>query len=149
MTSPTGGAGPTADLPRRWLPPHRLLVVSVFLVALSALLAGYMFMGRGFAHVGRPPIYVGEVVLFLGLVATAVAFVRARVRPHLSLVAWLLLAFMLLGLVRTVPYLGTYGVDALRDGVLWGYALFALMIYLLADRAIVLRALRLLSLIHI
>jgi hypothetical protein len=47
----------------------------------------------------------------------------------------LLVLFMAWGLIRTVPYIGVYGLDALRDGVLWGYAFFALMIYLLADRA--------------
>ena len=46
--------------PLRWLADFGL--VRVFLLALSALLAGYMFLGRGFAHLGRPPVYVGEVV---------------------------------------------------------------------------------------
>ena len=55
---------------------------------------------------------------------------------------WLLLAFMVLGAARTVPYLGEYGVDALRDAVLWGYAFFALFIYVLADRTLILTALR-------
>jgi O-antigen ligase/polysaccharide polymerase Wzy-like membrane protein/carbohydrate binding protein with CBM4/9 domain len=115
----------------------------MFLLALVALLLGYMFLGRGFAHLGLPPIYVGEVVLIVGLVATGAALIRLRLRFHLSLVVWVLLGFMVLGLARTVPYLGTYGVDALRDAVLWGYAVFALMIYVLADRAVVLGALRL------
>jgi hypothetical protein len=117
--------------------------VSVFLVALVALLAGYMFLGRGFAHLGVPPVYVGEVVLFLGLTATTIAIVRLRLRGRPTLTVWLLLAFMALGLARTVPYLGTFGVDALRDAVLWGYAAFALMVYVLADRAVVLGSLRL------
>jgi len=122
--------------------PADLRIVSVFLVALLALLAGYMFLGRGFAHLGRSPIFVGEIVLVVGLIATAVAIVRRRPHLRLSLVASLLLGFMVLGSVRTVPYLGVFGVDALRDAVLWGYAAFALMIYVLADRAIVLGALR-------
>jgi len=121
---------------RRWQP------ASVFLAALSILLVGYMFMGRGFAHLGKPPLYVGEPVLFFGLVASAIAFFMGR-RPRPSMVVWLLLGFMALGLFRTVPYLAVYGVDALRDAVLWGYALFALIIYVLADRAVVLSALRL------
>jgi len=122
--------------------PADLLAVRVFAVALVALLGGYMFLGRGFAHLGLPPIYVGEVVLALGLVATGLAVVRLRLRPARSWTVGLLLAFMVLGLVRTVPYLTPYGADALRDGVLWGYAAFALMIYLLADRVWVDRALR-------
>ncbi|MEO7295119.1 MAG: O-antigen ligase domain-containing protein, partial [Candidatus Limnocylindria bacterium] len=105
------------------------MTVRVFLVALAGLLAGYMFLGRGFAHIGVRPIFVGEVVLVVGLIATAYAMVRLRLRPAPSRIVWLLLGFMLLGLARTVPYLGTYGVDALRDAVLWGYAVFDLMIY--------------------
>jgi hypothetical protein len=123
--------------------PSDLLAVRVFLVALSALLVGYMFMGRGFAHVGRPPIYVGEVVLLIGLISTGIAFVRLKLRLAPSRIVWLLLAFMLLGVARTIPYLGVYGIDALRDAVLWGYGVFALMLFVLADRALVLGAMRL------
>ena len=50
---------------------------------------------------------------------------------------------MALGVVDTVPYVGTYGRDALRDAVLWGYGLFALMVYALADRALIERVVRL------
>ncbi|MEP7081434.1 MAG: hypothetical protein ABI841_00505 [Chloroflexota bacterium] len=123
--------------------PADLRVVWLFFVALAILLAGYMFLGRGFAHLGMPPIYVGEVVLLIGLIATAIAWVRLRLRPRLSLVVWLLIGFMVLGLARTLPYVGMYGVDALRDAVLWGYVVFALIIYVLADRMVALGALRL------
>lgn len=122
--------------------PSDLLTVRVFLVTLAVLLAGYMFLGRGFARLGMRPLYIGEVVLILGLVATAYAVARLRLRPAPSRITWLLLAFMLLGVARTVPYLGSYGVDALRDAVLWGYGIFALMIYVLADRALILTSLR-------
>lgn len=116
--------------------------VWVFLVALSALLVGYMFLGRGFAHLGLPPAYIGEVVLFLGLLTTVVAFARLPLRPAVSPVVWLLLGFMLLGFARTAPYLGLHGVDALRDAVLWGYGIFALMVYVLVDRVVLLAGLR-------
>jgi hypothetical protein len=122
--------------------PGDLPVVRVFVGTLLLLLAGYMFMGRGFAHLGIPPIYLGEIVLALGLVATTVAAVQLRIRPRLTWTVGLLLAFMAWGAIRTVPYLTTYGADALRDAVLWGYALFALMIYLLADRSWIERAMR-------
>jgi hypothetical protein len=123
--------------------PSDLVAVRVFLVALSALLAGYMFLGRGFAHIGRSPVYVGEAVLLIGLVATGIAFAQRKVRLARSRIVLLLIAFMLLGVVRTVPYLGVYGVDALRDAVLWGYAVFALIILVIADRALLLGAMRL------
>lgn len=143
-------AGPVApDLPS---PPgspavassgaSRSLLVQSFLGALAFLLLGYMFLGRGFAHVGIRPAYLGEVVLALGLAATAWAIIRLGTRARPSPIVWLLLAFMVLGMARTLPYLGQYGVDALRDAVLWGYGLFALMIYVLADRRMIARAVR-------
>jgi len=122
--------------------PTALMTVRVFLVAFAILLAGYMFLGRGFAHLGQPPVYVGEVVLVLGLIAAAYAMVRLRLPLVRSRVVWLLLAFMALGVVRTVPYVGVYGFDSLRDGVIWGYAFFALIVYVLADRTLVLGSLR-------
>jgi hypothetical protein len=122
--------------------PSGLPVVRLFLGALVALLVGYMFMGRGFAHVGLPPIYVGEVVLLLGLLATAAAIVRLRLRVAPSRLLWLLLAFMALGVARTIPYLPTYGFDALRDAILWGYAFFALFMFVLIDRDRLLQVLR-------
>lgn len=122
--------------------PASLVVVRIFLVALAVLLLGYMFLGRGFAHLGVPPLYVGEVVLALGIVATAYAIVRGGL-PAPTRILWLLGAFMLLGAVRTVPYIGVYGVDALRDAVLWGYGLFAIMVYVIADRFLIRDGMRL------
>lgn len=120
--------------------PTDLGPVRFFFLTLGALLVGYMFLGRGFAHVGVRPVFVGEVVLVIGLIVTVFAVIRLRLRPRIPLTVWLLLAFMVWGAIRTIPFLPTYGVDALRDGVLWGYGLFALMIFLLADRWLALRA---------
>lgn len=117
-----------------WLPDGPL-IDRVFVIALAILLAGYMLMGRGFAHLGVPPLYLGEAVLGLGIVATVCAAVRRRLHLGRSWIALALVLFMVLGLARTVPYLGTYGIDALRDAVTWGYGSFALIIYVLADRA--------------
>jgi hypothetical protein len=123
-------------------PVARSPVVQLFLIALLGLLAGYMFLGRGFAHVGLPPIYVGEIVLFIGLVAAAFAVVRYGLRISFSPLVVLLLVLMAWGAARTLPYLTTYGVDAMRDAVLWGYALFALIVYLLVDRGLLLQGVR-------
>jgi len=118
-----------------------VLVARGFWVALATLLAGYMLLGRGFAHIAVGPVYVGDIVLALGLVSAtlvllgtdrAAAFARLR-HPHPVVV--LLVAFMVLGAARTVPYISTYGINAFRDAVLWGYGAFALIIYLIADRA--------------
>jgi hypothetical protein len=140
--------GPTAPaaLPvsdRNARKPTDLLIVRIFLLTLGALLAGYAFAGRGFAHLGVPPVYLGEFVMALGLVATGVAAVRTKLQLSRSWLVVLLVGFMLLGLARTVPYLSTYKADALRDGTLWGYAIFALMLFALLDRDWVLRLFRL------
>ncbi len=99
-------------------------VVTVFLGALGALLVAYAFLGRGIAHVGIGPVYLGELVLALAVPALLYSLRRA----HISAVHIALLVFMTWGAIRTVPYIGTYGIDALRDAVTWGYGFFALAV---------------------
>jgi len=140
--SPTVPAAPPVS-DRNARKPTDLLIVRIFLLTLGVLLAGYMYLGRGFAHVGIGPVYVGEMVLALGLVATAVAAVRSRLQISRSWLVVLLIVFMVLGLIRTVPYISTYHIDALRDATLWGYGVFALMLFALLDRDWVLRLFRL------
>jgi hypothetical protein len=38
-----------------------------------------------------------------------------------------MIVFALWGVGRTVPYVGIYRVDALRDAVIWGYCVFAIL----------------------
>ena len=95
-----------------------------FVLSLGCLLVAYGFLGRGVAYVGTGSLFIGEAVMFLGLIAFVLNIDRAR----FGLVHWLILAFMVLGLVRTIPYISTYGQTALRDGVAWGYASFALAV---------------------
>ncbi len=143
MTLPEQPIAPGAVALSEPRPTSDLLAVRVFAIALAGLLIGYMFLGRGFAHVGQPPLYVGELVLLLALIATAIGLARRGLRVSPSPIVVLLVALMVWGAVRTIPYLGQYGLSALRDAVLWGYALFSLVIYVLADRAWVTRAMRL------
>jgi O-antigen ligase len=103
------------------------------LVLLAALLVGYAFVGRPFAYVGIAPVHVGEIVLALSLLA---ALLTGALRLPLRYpVAWLLLAFMAFGAVRTLPYISSYGFDALRDAALWGYGLLALIVSGLLQRS--------------
>jgi hypothetical protein len=97
-------------------------LTALFLVLLSGLLFGYLLFGRAFAYLGVYPIFVGEAVLALAVLHLVVS------GPHVRLtwLHWLLLAFLSLGLLRTVPYIESDGIDALRDGALWGYGLFAI-----------------------
>lgn len=95
-------------------------------IAMGVLLLGYATMGRGLAHLGVGPVYVGELVLAGGVL---VALVHGRAREVIRQpLAWLLIILMAWGAARTLPYFTTYGLDALRDAVLWGYGAFALIV---------------------
>jgi hypothetical protein len=98
--------------------------ITVFHVSLLGLLAGYAFLGKGFAYLGAPPLFVGEFVLLLGVLAILLSLGSAR----FGVLHGLIVAFMVWCAFRTVPYIGTYGFEALRDGVTWGYALFAIAV---------------------
>jgi hypothetical protein len=89
------------------------------------LLAGYALFGRGFAYIGIPPIFIGEIGLAL---AVATLLYRFDLTLLQSPITWLLAAFMLWSAVCTLPYIETYGIDALRDGVIWGYAIYSLAV---------------------
>lgn len=89
------------------------------------ILLGYAVCGRAFAYIGAEPFYVGEALLLAGILTLASRGVSAGIffLPQVQA----LLLFLLWSAMQTVPYLGEYGLFALRDGVLWGYGLFALM----------------------
>jgi len=104
----------------------RTRLPQLFLRLLGTCLLGYAFLGKGFAYLGAPPLYVGEMALGFGLLALLWSGGLARV--FRSPLVWLLVAFMALGAAATLPYVGRYGLDALRDAVVWGYGLFALLV---------------------
>ena len=97
-----------------------------FLAALGLLLAGYAFLGKGFAYLPAKPVFGGEIVLALGILAALLGG-----KTHLAFrspLAWLVLAFAIDGALRTAPYASRYGLDALRDAVIWGYGAFAILV---------------------
>jgi hypothetical protein len=99
----------------------------LFLGAMAVAFAGYALFGRSFAYLGVQPVYVGEMLLVLAaLVVLRTA--RRRWEPTELLVV----VFMLWGLARTLPFIERDGIDAPRDGVVWGYAMFALAISAIA-----------------
>ena len=106
-------------------PPPDKRLADRYLAVLAACLLGYALLGRAFAYLGVPPVFIGEVMLAAGLVLVAFSPQRRRVfvaSPMLwgaALLAWVV--------VRTVPYVGTYGLDALRDAMVAGYMLFAVV----------------------
>jgi len=101
---------------------------------LCSCLLGYALFGKGFAYLGVAPFYVSEAVLIPGgliLLAKSRDFIRSMGR---SFAVVMLCVFMGYGAFRTAPYWGEYGLNALRDAVIWGYALFALTLFVLAAR---------------
>lgn len=99
-------------------------IVAVFHGGLVVILIGYAFLGRGFAYLGLPPLYVGEMVTGLAIVSLVLVLPRARFGIHHVL----LVLFMLWGAARTIPYIGLYGIDALRDAATWYYAIIAIAV---------------------
>ncbi|CCE05608.1 O-antigen polymerase precursor [Bradyrhizobium sp. STM 3843] len=94
-----------------------------YLAFLAIVLLGYAVMGKGFAYLGFPPLYVGEIAFLSGIIV----FLRsgAFIGAVSTLPATLLVALMTLVLVRTLPFVGQYGFDALRDSAIVIYGGFA------------------------
>lgn len=104
-----------------------------FVKCLAILLLGYALMGKSFAYLGFPPLFAGEIVLMIGLAAVAMSRNVLRVAEHW--ITWLLVAFMVWCFFRVIPYIGQYKIDAIRDAMLWGYGLYALVLgVLLTER---------------
>ena len=99
-------------------------VADIFLGCLAGLLIGYAFLGRGFAYIGGGPIYLSELLIPVALFA----WVRGRQPGRFGPVSFLLVVFMTWGAIQTIPYLGRYGIDALRDSVTWAYGVYALAV---------------------
>lgn len=113
----------------------------VFWYYLIFILLGYLFLGKGFAYIGVNAIYISE--LGLGLIILSLLLLLPKreqlpVRPMRLELGVLLLA-MVWGAIRTVPYLATYRLTALRDAVIWGYGVFAIGIYFLLPEAAIRR----------
>jgi hypothetical protein len=97
-----------------------------YLVLLAGVLLGYAFIGKGFAYLGLPPLFIGEIALLLGLIVLLRSGCVVAVLATLpSLVLAATMAWVLL---RTLPFVGVYGVDALRDSVVIMYGGFAFIV---------------------
>ena len=97
---------------------------------IAVLLAGYLLFDKAFAYLRIPgtPLYVSEIVLCVGVIGAVFAtrYLRVPIRdePILSLLG----AFAIWGMIRALPGIAEYKVDALRDSALWYYSLFAFFI---------------------
>jgi hypothetical protein len=100
----------------------RIPLVYAFLHGLWFAL--YAFLGKGFAYAGWPPFYVSEFLLGLALIALLAT--RKLGSLILTPLGGILSCFVLWQVACMAPYLETFGFDALRDSVIWGYSLFGL-----------------------
>ncbi len=118
-------------------PAVRATIRDRFVSLLAVVLLGYALAGRGFAYVGFPPLFIGEITLGCGLLAFAMAGSWKAVLGDVRL--WPLLALGAWGMCRTLPFVSADPVNAIRDGVVWGYGVFAVvMASLIVDRPAVL-----------
>ena len=89
---------------------------------------GYALIGRGAAYVGVPPIYIGEIALLTGMLIVISSGMGCLVATFVTLPGLLLFTLMVWVLLRTLPYVGDYGIDALRDSVVLMYGGFAFIV---------------------
>lgn len=115
----TANAAPISADTRR----HARDMHDYYLALLCIVLVGYSFLGKGFAYVGYPPLLIGELTMALGLVVlfrSGCGFATLATFPSV-----VLLAMLCLVVLKVIFDLGPYGVDALRDGVIIIYSLYA------------------------
>lgn len=98
-------------------------------VVLGALLAGYMLGDKGFAYLHLPgtPLFVGEMALAV-IAVYLIGFYPINDDRLRSPVRLILVVFLLYSAARTLPYLGQYGIDALRDASQWYYGILAFFV---------------------
>jgi hypothetical protein len=106
--------------------PHPTSAGDRYILVLSGVLLGYAVMGKGFAYLGYPPVLVGELTFLAGfffLLRSGCLVAVFASGPSL-----LLAATMGWTLLRTLPFVGTYGFDALRDSVIIMYGGFSFIV---------------------
>ena len=98
-----------------------------YLLFLAIILLGYSIFGKTFAKIGFPPLYIGELALLAGLYSIAKSNAIQNITK--LKVNYVFIAFFLVGISCTLPYITRYKVDALRDAAVWGYGLFAIILF--------------------
>jgi hypothetical protein len=121
-------AGTVQSSGARLVNPSRPIsgVNDTYLAVLAMVLAGYALAGKGFAYLGVPPIFIGELTFVAGIFI----FLRAGcfVASLATLPSLLLAALMVWVGLQTVPYVGQFGLDCLRDSVVIMYGGFAFIV---------------------
>jgi hypothetical protein len=97
-----------------------------YVTLLMIVLVGYALIGKGFAYLGFAPVFVSEIAYLLGIAAVLQSgCLVAAVSTLPSVVLGVTMVWVLL---RTAPFVGEYGSDALRDSVVIMYGGFAFIV---------------------
>lgn len=117
------------DMQGRAVAPARRFFV-LYGRLIGPLLAGYMLFDKAFAYLHLPgtPLFVGEMVLVIGALGTFLETRYARIPIRDEPILALLGAFVVWGLIRALPGIQIYGIDAIRDSALWYYCVCAFFI---------------------
>jgi len=114
------------------------LVDNFFLSILSFTLLGYAYGNKGFAYIGITQFYIDSLTF---TTAVTVLILRPRwFRLIKDPAVALLTLFMIWGAARTIPFIETYGIDTLRDSVIWAWGLIALAVAHLVRQSLPLHA---------
>jgi hypothetical protein len=108
-----------------------------FWFGLITILFGYQFFGKGFAYIGVFPIFVSEAVIALGILTLIMLLFLPNLRVNNLLRLWVvypLLLFLSFSILRTIPYLSVYKIDSIRDAMIYGYAVYAILIGLIIPK---------------
>ena len=135
-TARPAGASPARGQPSPEASDQRLW--RTFGKVLGIVVVLYLFFDRGFAHFHIPhtPAYVGEMVIAFGIGCAAVSTRWVRRALSGDTLIHLTIAWMLWGLLRTVPNMHVFGIqNSVHDAALWYYTLFALLFVTAATAA--------------
>ena len=98
----------------------------LYLGLLALLLLGYATLGKTVAYLGVPPLFIGDIVFIIGVIVllrTGCLIATLATLPSVLLaltITWVA--------IRVMPYLGEYGLDALRDSVVVMYGGMAFVV---------------------
>lgn len=119
-------AGEMDEEDRSAQPPLVAFLTRCWMNVLCLALLGYAIMGRGFAYTGVPPLFVGEIMLILGF---GCLLICGRWWPVLRMPQFVALTALFAWCsLRTLPFIREYGMDALRDAIIYVYGLYAFII---------------------
>lgn len=113
---PRGVGAAAVPAPRRLPLPVWILCTYLFLVTV---------FGKGPTYLGIPPLFIGEITLMVVFVWMVNRYgLKRTFLGNQSALDYLIAAYMALGAVLTIPGVGQYGLEAVRDAAIWYYGIF-------------------------